>query len=1233
MLKRLVASKEGTIKSFLLILLTLSFIIAGIVWALTSVSVNTPVAGANISGTDATFNVTITGNGALNATFYWQNGSTLVTIGSVNLSTYCNCTNPASIAIRNSTAAIWASDIPRVAINVSIWDAVDNWNTSIAGINVDNTAPTVRNESQINATTNNTAYVINFYYNVTDNFVVANCSLYLNGARNATAQNPPNNTVNNLTVNFSNIGGERQFRVSINCTDYVGLNGSSFAFGGLAGNFTVNTTQSLTMALESTDYHAIVVSQGNGNTNITYNLSLTNNGSITDTFSLVVSNNNSANVAVLNQSSVTLASGLSANVTLTVAHDNNVTTNLTISVIANSTLASAYAVVTTHTNVTDVAPTQIRGNASITNNSYLTTSTVMLNYTIDDLNPANCSLYTNFDGSWGIDQSDTKVRNGTNQFNSTDVKDNSSGYLYMVQCADNSSQRITSSNLTVKVDTQSPRVWQAAVYGFIANSTENYTTKNLGFFFNASDGGFNVSYCNLLLSTGASKTLVANATMNVSSTLQTNSSVNNFNFTLANGDYLWAVNCSDDAGNINTSSVWAFNVSEYGMNLTASAGQATVVTNRTTEVNVNTTYVLTVTNNGTNTSSFTLAVNLTSGIQTALLNQTAVTLNPGAKANVTLIATNGTHGNYTLQVTMASDRNANLVNFTLISNLNVTDRAPAVTITQRGFANNTFSANGAINFTVSVNDLNPANCTLYVSVNGTPSNLTKDIFVLNGTLNISGLSQNATPLNFSIGRAVTNNASGFWWNVSCRDNSNNEGVSPVHIFKVDTTTPNITSINITAAHITLANTSARNELNGSYYLRNVSLNVSISVLGSNIDTVTLFYSIVNASNTNVTEGSSSIVMTASNGDSYNATIPATAIPGYLSNGSFIIKVNNSANNSRLETRGSNNYTFKIDNKAPSPSLTSTSAADAGNAITITCTASDQDNLIPSSPNLTTYADVLDPNGGRSSNVGSSYTTSTTAGTGTVYCIAVDLAGNNASVSKTFTTAGSGTGSGGSGGGSNTGATSLASESQTVSKFTAGTPASVTLSKEGDHGVSEISVQVKNDVTSVSVTVNKLNKNPLSTEVGAHVFNYLSISAPKLTNENIEKAKIKFKVEKKWLEDNDLDKNTAALNRYSAGKWNKLTTRLLSEDATHVSYEADTPGFSFFAITAEEKGAVPALEGEVTGGAVGEEGEVEGEVEVVAPTEEKAGKAGLVWLLVLLVLVVAVVLYYYYRKKK
>tara|TARA_B100001971_G_C18221524_1_gene557519 strand:- start:1248 stop:1877 length:630 start_codon:yes stop_codon:yes gene_type:complete len=120
-------------------------------------------------------------------------------------------------------------------------------------------------------------------------------------------------------------------------------------------------------------------------------------------------------------------------------------------------------------------------------------------------------------------------------------------------------------------------------------------------------------------------------------------------------------------------------------------------------------------------------------------------------------------------------------------------------------------------------------------------------------------------------------------------------------------------------------------------------------------------------------------------------------------------------------------------------------------------------------------------------------------------------------------------------------------------------------------VSELRITVKNEVQKAEVKVSSLGDMKPETvkkDVEDTAFQYLEISKKNLEDENIGNVEVEFKVEKTWIVDNNISEDSIVLNRYN-GKWGELDTEKTNTIGTHVTYEAVTPGFSYFAITGEK----------------------------------------------------------------
>ena len=108
---------------------------------------------------------------------------------------------------------------------------------------------------------------------------------------------------------------------------------------------------------------------------------------------------------------------------------------------------------------------------------------------------------------------------------------------------------------------------------------------------------------------------------------------------------------------------------------------------------------------------------------------------------------------------------------------------------------------------------------------------------------------------------------------------------------------------------------------------------------------------------------------------------------------------------------------------------------------------------------------------------------------------------------------------------------------------------------------------------VKVTIIKLKDKPEEIidplQKNLSVYKYLDI---KLTandtyveEADLKSLEFKFKVEKTWINNNKIDKETIKLIRYHDSEWQNLSTTLNNENETYVYYTAESPGFSTFAV--------------------------------------------------------------------
>lgn len=224
----------------------------------------------------------------------------------------------------------------------------------------------------------------------------------------------------------------------------------------------------------------------------------------------------------------------------------------------------------------------------------------------------------------------------------------------------------------------------------------------------------------------------------------------------------------------------------------------------------------------------------------------------------------------------------------------------------------------------------------------------------------------------------------------------------------------------------------------------------------------------------------------------------------------------------------------------------------------------------------TGATQLSGNGTSTHTFSQTYTA--TGNIGPFYISCMDTAGNNmttsnstGSIAVTVTTSTSGGGGGGGGGGMTNPSTS-----QTWDQVTPGVARIMKVSSD-DYGIKEITIEVNNPANSVKIVIEKLAGKPASVtqSIEGKVFRYLNIKPTNLVDSNIKGvAKLKFQVTQSWLLANGVNADNVVLKRYVNGAWQDLKTKLLSKDSKYAYYEAETPGFSYFAI-GEKSTAAPA----------------------------------------------------------
>jgi len=117
-------------------------------------------------------------------------------------------------------------------------------------------------------------------------------------------------------------------------------------------------------------------------------------------------------------------------------------------------------------------------------------------------------------------------------------------------------------------------------------------------------------------------------------------------------------------------------------------------------------------------------------------------------------------------------------------------------------------------------------------------------------------------------------------------------------------------------------------------------------------------------------------------------------------------------------------------------------------------------------------------------------------------------------------------------------------------------------------ITHFQFKLKNQRSSVSLRIEQLGGKPSPLpKPSGEVYSYIQINTSNITDENLEYAKLAFRVKKEWVNNNSIDTSLVYLNRYT-NAWIKLNTELVNESSNYFNFESDSPGFSYFAITGE-----------------------------------------------------------------
>ncbi|WP_261788943.1 TIGR04279 domain-containing protein [Methanosarcina siciliae] len=157
-------------------------------------------------------------------------------------------------------------------------------------------------------------------------------------------------------------------------------------------------------------------------------------------------------------------------------------------------------------------------------------------------------------------------------------------------------------------------------------------------------------------------------------------------------------------------------------------------------------------------------------------------------------------------------------------------------------------------------------------------------------------------------------------------------------------------------------------------------------------------------------------------------------------------------------------------------------------------------------------------------------------------------------------------------------------------------------ENGDTPIRYVEFDPKKTAGKVTTVVEELNERSslASTDPEGEIYKHVNIEVDDedfANSKKIENAVVGFKVVKGWINENNINRDTITLQHLNRNQWDTLNTEKIGEDDEYIYLEAETPGFSPFAITASKNILEAGSAGESTSG-----GEQQGDSESVMGSE-------------------------------
>ena len=1090
------------------------------------------------AGTNTTYTFNLNNNGTLNDTYTLSViNSSSADVAYANLSTVIldiNANRTILLNVTNNDAGTFYVNITAVSNNDSSQVSYFNTTTTVTGYAYGVNFTNVSALANTTSAGTNLTYTFNLNNNGTFNdtytLSVINSSSYAITTLNT------NINISSVTLD-SDANRTILLNVSSNSSGIFYVNITAVSDNDSSKVSYFNTTTTVTGSLYGVNFTNVsaLASTTTTGTNSTYTLYLNNNGTLTDTYTLSVTNSSSADVAYVNISSVTLVSNANRTILLNVT-DNTAGTyyvNVTATSNNDSTKVSYFNTTTTVTRAIGSA------NGTLTDARFTDTLSGVL-VTLTNATGGTYTNTTDHDGYYIISNITTSANSYiyTITASKTGYITNASATVTVLNSTSNSTQNVT---LSAYNGTLTGAYIKSGTSIGISGATVNITNATLGSIIKttATDGTYSVSLYPAIYTVNVTKTGYSNDS--TSATVVSNSTTT----------------VSTRSLTINTVTVTANKTVGF-------AGTGQNVSFNLTVVNSGDNATFTVTNTTTNTST---NVTTTTSPSSFLLNTISTT------GYVVVEVNNSYFGGWPVTITIANSSQSKSVSITLDSIMQDSS-ATFTNVSSSNDSTTTVVDATLVNATITDNASVSGNSTIIMNatITGSDSIITDgavikgdyaDSYITNSVvgnstvqstnLTSSTLSGNASVTNSSLTSATVSNST--LTNVTITSSSTITNVA------------NLTNITIRGVDVTgVAAYDYEGELQGS------ATAGSVEYQGINFSKV---YTDVRISQL-VIEKSPQQSLTSGSNISINDTSLGTSM-------NFSMTVNLSSGAS-----------INISETGISPDGTDSTATGTrlGNFLHILSNDSNASNV--TSHTLRLYFDIAPStySGGVAiyyyNTSTSAWEVQTTTGSGTdagrYYREAIPNHFSTFALIGTTTTTTTAT-TGGSGGSGSAGVTTsepfdnIEKAERHEKTLFADKPVTYTFTAS-EHGVSEIVITGEANEYDIALRVEALKGTSKLVSVSAPgaVYKNLNVWAG---TKRIKEALIRFKVENSWLGSNNIASDKVKMVRWDGSQWVQLDTTQSTKDNSYTYYEAKTGGFSVFAIVGLKEGEVVPTEAETT----------------------------------------------------